>query len=411
MRVSLLLLLVSTAILANGQTYTTHFPLTENPISEGGHWVNGETVCSTTPGLAIGHEDGIHDYTDALALLTGDWGTDQSVMANVYSINQNDACYEEVEIHLRGKLLSSGFQGYEVAWKCTKTSNAYLIIVRVDSSNSFTILANLSGAQYGVDNGDSVRAQMIGKTITVYTNGVQKAQVTDVNAYGSGNPGMGFNLHGCVGTNSDYGFTSFTATASSAPPPIPVLVSPANGATGVEVNPTLSWNTSFGAMSYRVQISTSASFVKVLADSGSITSTVFVSKALAGNSTYYWHVDATNGAGTSAYSTTFAFTTGSSTAIVNSGPPLPPSRYLLDQNYPNPFNPHTTIRYDLPQKSYVTLAVYNTLGELVARLVNRTEDAGYYEVKFNSTGLPSGVYLYRLHAGSFVQTKKLLLLR
>jgi len=88
-----------------------------------------------------------------------------------------------------------------------------------------------------------------------------------------------------------------------------------------------------------------------------------------------------------------------------------PTVFSLLQNYPNPFNPATTIRYGLPQKSVVQLTVFNTLGQLVATLVQGEEEAGYHEVKFDGSGLSSGVYLYRLTAGSFVQTRKLLLLK
>jgi photosystem II stability/assembly factor-like uncharacterized protein len=95
-----------------------------------------------------------------------------------------------------------------------------------------------------------------------------------------------------------------------------------------------------------------------------------------------------------------------------SGPgTLLPSYYALFQNYPNPFNPATIIRYALPGRSHVVLALFNSLGQRVATLVNGDVDAGNHSVKFDGSNLASGVYYYRIQAGNFVQSKKLILLR
>lgn len=88
-----------------------------------------------------------------------------------------------------------------------------------------------------------------------------------------------------------------------------------------------------------------------------------------------------------------------------------PDRFTLQQNYPNPFNPVTTIQYSIPQRSNVTLKVYDVLGKEIALLVNEEKDRGVYNVNFDATGLASGIYLYKLQAGSFVETKKMILLR
>ncbi len=85
-----------------------------------------------------------------------------------------------------------------------------------------------------------------------------------------------------------------------------------------------------------------------------------------------------------------------------------PSGFALLQNYPNPFNPSTTIRYGLPTRSHVTLTVFNTLGQQVATLVEGEQEAGFHEAVFDASGLASGVYLYRLQTGDFVETKRLL---
>ena len=88
-----------------------------------------------------------------------------------------------------------------------------------------------------------------------------------------------------------------------------------------------------------------------------------------------------------------------------------PEQFSLRQNYPNPFNPSTTIRYELPNSSMVRLSAYDILGREVGVLVNERKNAGSYDVKFDGSKLASGVYFYRLQAGDFVQTRKLLLLR
>ncbi len=88
-----------------------------------------------------------------------------------------------------------------------------------------------------------------------------------------------------------------------------------------------------------------------------------------------------------------------------------PARFDLKQNYPNPFNPRTVIGFDLPRRSHVTLVVFDILGRQVRRLVDGPMPAGRHEVAFEAADLGSGVYLYRLHAGDFVQTRTLTVLR
>ncbi|MCH7965541.1 MAG: T9SS type A sorting domain-containing protein [Bacteroidetes bacterium] len=90
---------------------------------------------------------------------------------------------------------------------------------------------------------------------------------------------------------------------------------------------------------------------------------------------------------------------------------IAPSVFSLSQNYPNPFNPSTTINYQIPELSFVTIKVYDVLGNEVAALVNEQKPAGKYEVGFNASELVSGVYFYTLSAGEFVQSKRMLLLK
>ena len=88
-----------------------------------------------------------------------------------------------------------------------------------------------------------------------------------------------------------------------------------------------------------------------------------------------------------------------------------PTAFAVEQNYPNPFNPSTTIQFSLPRSEFVTLRIFNMLGEEITVLVSNRLSAGTYQAEWEPRVLPSGVYFYRLQAGSFIQTKKLLLLR
>ncbi|HSD62243.1 MAG TPA: T9SS type A sorting domain-containing protein [Ignavibacteriaceae bacterium] len=95
---------------------------------------------------------------------------------------------------------------------------------------------------------------------------------------------------------------------------------------------------------------------------------------------------------------------------------ITPFKFELAQNYPNPFNPSTVISYSIPEQSFVSLKIYNLLGQEVASLVNEEKSAGNYKVDFSTSGaagdnLASGIYIYRLTAGDLVQTKKMMLLK
>ncbi|MBK7629244.1 MAG: T9SS type A sorting domain-containing protein [Ignavibacteriales bacterium] len=87
------------------------------------------------------------------------------------------------------------------------------------------------------------------------------------------------------------------------------------------------------------------------------------------------------------------------------------SGFELAQNYPNPFNPSTSIQYAISNRQFVSLKVYDVIGNEVATLVNEEKPAGSYELHFDANGLSSGVYFYTINAGSFIETKKMILLR
>jgi hypothetical protein len=88
-----------------------------------------------------------------------------------------------------------------------------------------------------------------------------------------------------------------------------------------------------------------------------------------------------------------------------------PVAYALSQNYPNPFNPSTLIQYQLPEKGFVTLKVYDAIGVEVETLVSEVKDAGIYEISFDASSLTTGVYFYTLSSGNFVKSNKMILLK
>jgi hypothetical protein len=213
------------------QSYSTNFPVTESPLSERGKWIDAKTVgldwtsVEALAGLAYGTESGTgtddRSYDDSTALLTGFWGPDQTVEARVYSVNQRSRIFEEVELRLRSSLSAHTSTGYEILFRCLKTPEAYASIVRWDGPvGKFTYLTQKFGLQYGVGDGDLVKAAIVGNVITGYINGVQMLSAID-STFSGGSPGFGFWMKRHSGirswftnttaTNRDFGFTSIAA--------------------------------------------------------------------------------------------------------------------------------------------------------------------------------------------------------
>jgi hypothetical protein len=195
------------------RSYSTRFQLDEDPISEGGKWINGGKDgiewynVIVKNGVAYGAVTQ-GDYTDPTALLTGKWGKNQKVKATVFSRNQTEKHYQEVEIRLRSTLSPHRCTGYEVLWRCLKTEKAYVQIVRWNGKvGDWTSLKKHTGAQFGVKDQDVVEATIVGNVIKGYLNGVEVISATD-DTFKEGNPGIGFN-YGVEKSNDTFGFTSY----------------------------------------------------------------------------------------------------------------------------------------------------------------------------------------------------------
>jgi hypothetical protein len=149
----------------------------------------------------------------------------------------------------------------------------------------------------------------------------------------------------------------------------------------------------------RVQVDSNNTF-NVFVDDSAVQ--VATQNTLAGNNNRTWY---------DGISYAFVNGTGIVTKVEKPGNNIP-GNFALSQNYPNPFNPSTIINYSLPKTGFVTLKVYDVLGKEIATLVNSEKSAGNYSVEFSPGGrYSSGVYFYRMQSGSFVQTKKLMLLK
>jgi PKD repeat protein len=238
---------VRTEALAN--TYTTSFPLTENPISEGGNWINGGTVgldwtnVRETPGFAFGTQaDG--GYDDSTALLTGAWGPTQTVSAVVNIAGSDSGSFEEVELRVRSSLSAHSCTGYEMTYS-VKGTGAYCAIVRWNGPlNNWTELDSRTMA--ALHTGDIVKATAVGNTLTTYINGVPQFSVTD-STFPTGSPGIGF-YSTSDGNIMNYGFSGFAATDGIASRPAAGFAgSPTNGIAPLSVVFT---NMSSGATNY-----------------------------------------------------------------------------------------------------------------------------------------------------------------
>ncbi|MGO8925876.1 MAG: hypothetical protein ACLQU3_03125 [Limisphaerales bacterium] len=203
------------------QTYSTRFEGIESPLSEGGRWTNNGvdwTQITKKNGIACGTQTGtntgIYKFNDSYALLSG-FPPDQEAWGEAHIARPNGYCHQELEILLRFTSVPHRATGYECFARCLNSTSSYVQIVRWDGPlGKFTYLADMRGTNYGLNNGDIVKASIVGNVITMYINGVEKARATD-NTFKTGDPGIGEFL-ACdtgqgIGSNSEFGFSNFTA--------------------------------------------------------------------------------------------------------------------------------------------------------------------------------------------------------
>lgn len=208
-------------------------------------------------------------------------------------------------------------------------------------------------------------------------------------------------------------FYAYSGTNSVAP----LLATPTNGVSVVTTSPQLSWfiNTPTSSLNYELQVSEDAVFTTPTIISN-LNSSSYQANNLAKDKTYYWRVRSKDTGGNfSNYSKAEKFAVGSLTGVENNNGKIP-TEFSIAQNYPNPFNPTTIINYGIPQNAEVTLSIYNMLGQKIKTLVSEQKSAGTYSVQWNGDNefgqkVSSGAYIYRIAAGNFVKSMKLILMK
>ncbi|MBA4251677.1 MAG: hypothetical protein C0425_08610 [Chlorobiaceae bacterium] len=199
-------------------------------------------------------------------------------------------------------------------------------------------------------------------------------------------------------------------------PMAPTLVYPPNNTGNIPLNVPFSWNRIPNAASYELMVSISFDFTpaSIVYDSIGVVDTVLTVANLERDRLHFWRVRASNNLGTGLWSPINRFRTLLSSIVEKEE--MVPTEFKLDQNYPNPFNPNTKIRFAVPVTSDVILKIYDALGREVIELVNQELNAGVYSIEWDAKNIlgievPSGMYIYRITADNFSQSRKMILLR
>jgi dienelactone hydrolase len=188
------------------------------------------------------------------------------------------------------------------------------------------------------------------------------------------------------------------------------IISPADTLTDFEIS--FIWKSTYSlnlhdTVRYNVIISTDESFNNIIHQSDIISDTAYIAELNRGS--YFWKVKASTSDTTFIYSNIGNFVIDIPTGVNNSA--THPYHFGLEQNYPNPFNPGTKIKYTIDREQNVSLIIYNPLGKEIALLINENKKPGEYEIEWTTANLSSGIYFYQLKTDTFIQTKKMLLMK
>lgn len=314
-------------------------------------------------------------------------------------------------VYLQGTITQAGTIGFSYNDSSGMTSIAPFVdsVVQIDQRTNCFWSSSIANGFESPALQVSMKAEGIGGINPTHIPDLRLIQASGPSALGYPLPGSGTTGAPQANRLLDYTKlegTNFYLASNSAENPLPVeLTSFSASYTGCCV--TLSWKTATEVNNYGFEIDRSgpsSTWIEAGFVQGSGTSNAPKTYSFIDNNVpaakYSYRLKQIDRDGQFKYSETVDVDVTAS-----------PVQFSVDQNFPNPSNPTTTISYTIPNRSHVTLSVFNTLGQKVAELVNSDKDAGAYSVTFDASGLASGVYLYRMEAGSFVLTKKLVVIK
>ena len=361
----------------NGNTWSVPQNITNTPFIEEKY--PSLTPLSSTDSLRIYY---LRDMKAGDYVIENPWG-----MAPVYGIFYNQQFNSIPSIPLlQSPLNNSVYQSVTPILDWNNTSGADFYRIQLSRNEYFTGLiidqSNLNISQFQVP------------AAALNYDSVYHWRVSASNTFGNGQ------------WSSIWNFRTMTFL-----PPAPVLVSPLNGSVGISLTPRLDWNIAPTAESYSIQVSLDSNFESSIINVSNLTLSQYIipSSVLSMNIYYYWRVHSANSNGTGNWSEIWKFKTLLTDININNI--QIPEDYFLDNNYPNPFNPVTHFEFGISDLGFVSLRVFDALGKEVAVLVNENLSPGIYEAVFEGSNYPSGIYYYKLEAGSFSEVRKMILLK
>jgi hypothetical protein len=262
----------------------------------------------------------------------------------------------------------------------------------------------------GLDDGEETQANIISAFFQVnesYSNLIRGAflwgnqMASDIDWENSFGQLRGFSLRDKL---AEHDISQHYARYTQVPE-IPVLIFPVNGQVVDEDTCILVWHACTNATSYRIQLAQDSLFSVDLKDK-IISDTLFIARDIAENTEYCWRVKALNRSVESNWSGFTRFIKGS--VGLKEGIPTMCS---LEQNYPNPFNPRTAISFWLSSDNKIELTIYDITGNKITTLANEFTSAGYYNIDWNASAFPAGLYFYRLEVGNYSETRKMILMK